>query len=61
MDFLGADSEKALRAVYAAGLQGKLWNYLDLLYRNQGGENAGWSRTGSCARSESGSGASTTG
>jgi protein-disulfide isomerase len=40
--FLGPDSETALRATYAAGLQGKLWNYLDLLYRNQGAENAGW-------------------
>jgi protein-disulfide isomerase len=42
MSFIGADSETALRAVYAAGLQGRLWNYLDLLYRNQGAENAGW-------------------
>jgi protein-disulfide isomerase len=40
--FLGADSETALRATYAAGLQGRLWNYLDLLYRNQGAENSGW-------------------
>jgi len=40
--FIGPDSEAALRATYAAGLQGKLWNYLDLLYRNQGAENSGW-------------------
>jgi len=40
--FIGPDSETALRATYAAGLQGKLWNYLDLLYRNQGAENSGW-------------------
>lgn len=40
--FIGPDSEPALRATYAAGLQGKLWNYLDLLYRNQGPENSGW-------------------
>lgn len=40
--FIGPDSETALRATYAAGLQGKLWNYLDLLYRNQGPENSGW-------------------
>jgi protein-disulfide isomerase len=33
---------KALRAVAAAGLQNRLWNVLDLLYRNQGAENAGW-------------------
>lgn len=42
MAFLGPDSETALRAVYAAGIQGKLWNFLDLLYRNQGAENSGW-------------------
>ena len=40
--FLGPDSEKALRAVYAAGLQSKLWQFTDLLYRNQGAENSGW-------------------
>ena len=42
MAFLGPDSDKALRAVYAAGLQNRLWNMLDLLYRNQGPENSGW-------------------
>ena len=42
MEFIGPDSDKALRAVYAAGLQGKLWNYLDLLYKSQGPENSGW-------------------
>ena len=42
MHFIGPDSETALRAVYAAGLQDRLWNFLDLLYRNQGAENAGW-------------------
>jgi protein-disulfide isomerase len=41
MHFLGPDSEKALRAVYAAGLQGRLWHYLDLLYKSQGAENSG--------------------
>jgi protein-disulfide isomerase len=40
--FIGADSEKALRFSYAAGLQGKLWYAVDLLYANQGGENSGW-------------------
>jgi protein-disulfide isomerase len=40
--FIGPDSETALRATYAAGLQGRLWNFLDLLYRNQGAENSGW-------------------
>jgi protein-disulfide isomerase len=42
MEFIGADSDKALRAVYAAGLQGKLWQFLDLLYKSQGAENSGW-------------------
>jgi len=40
--FIGPDSETALRATYAAGLQDRLWNFLDLLYRNQGPENSGW-------------------
>jgi protein-disulfide isomerase len=42
MEFIGPDSDKALRAIYAAGLQGKMWNYLDLLYKSQGAENSGW-------------------
>jgi protein-disulfide isomerase len=42
MRFIGPDSEKALRAVYAAGLQNRLWQFLDLLYKNQGAENSGW-------------------
>lgn len=40
--FIGPDSETALRAAYAAGLQNRLWNFVDLLYRNQGAENSGW-------------------
>jgi protein-disulfide isomerase len=40
--FVGADSEKALRAVAAAGEQNKLWNVLELLYASQGTENTGW-------------------
>jgi protein-disulfide isomerase len=40
--FIGPDSEKALRFVYAAGLQRKLWSAIDLLYANQGEENSGW-------------------
>jgi protein-disulfide isomerase len=42
MHFIGPDSDKALRAVYAAGLQGHLWEMLDLLYKSQGAENSGW-------------------
>jgi len=40
--FLGSDSEKALSHVLAAGKQGKLWQYVDALYANQGAENSGW-------------------
>jgi protein-disulfide isomerase len=42
MHFIGPDSERALRAVFAAGIQGRLWEFLDLLYKSQGAENAGW-------------------
>lgn len=40
--FIGPDSVKALRFIYAAGLQHKLWQFQEALYRNQGGENDGW-------------------
>jgi protein-disulfide isomerase len=40
--FLGSDSLKALRFVFAAGLQNRLWEFEDGLYRNQGKENSGW-------------------
>lgn len=40
--FIGPDSVKALRFIYAAGLQDKLWQLQESLYRNQGGENDGW-------------------
>jgi protein-disulfide isomerase len=42
LGFIGPDSGKALRAVFAAGRQGKLWQLLDGLYSVQGGENSGW-------------------
>jgi protein-disulfide isomerase len=40
--FLGEDSFTAQRFVSAAGLQDRLWNLQEALYRNQGGENSGW-------------------
>jgi protein-disulfide isomerase len=40
--FVGPDSEKALRAVIAAGPQGHLWDLVHGLYENQGAENSGW-------------------
>jgi len=42
MAFIGPDSEKALRYTLAAGEQGKLWQFQDALYANQGEENSGW-------------------
>lgn len=40
--FIGPDSVKALRFILAAGLQDRLWQLQEALYRYQGGENAGW-------------------
>jgi protein-disulfide isomerase len=40
--FIGPDSEKALRAALSAGEQDRLWQTVELLYQNQGGENSGW-------------------
>jgi len=42
LHFIGPDSEKALRAVLAAGKQGKLFNLAEKLYAEQGDENSGW-------------------
>jgi protein-disulfide isomerase len=40
--FIGADSVKGYRYLLAAGVQDKLWNLAEALYRNQGEENSGW-------------------
>jgi protein-disulfide isomerase len=40
--FLGPDSERGLRAVLAAGRQGRGWQMLTGLYARQGVENSGW-------------------
>jgi protein-disulfide isomerase len=40
--FLGDDSVKAYRFFLAAGLQNKLWNLAEAMYRHQGQENSGW-------------------
>jgi protein-disulfide isomerase len=39
---IGPDSTPAMKAALAAGEQGRFWNYLQLFYRNQGGENSGY-------------------
>ena len=37
-----SDSRLAANAAYAAGAQGKFWQFHDLLYANQGQPNSGW-------------------
>jgi protein-disulfide isomerase len=38
----GSDSERAVRAVYAAGLQDRAWNMVEDVYARQGVEGSGW-------------------
>src|SRR3954469_5422108 len=40
--FIGPDSERGRRAAIAAGQQGHLFDFAQLLYFNQGPENGGW-------------------
>jgi protein-disulfide isomerase len=40
--FIGPDSVSAARVAQAAAGQDKLWNFADLMYRNQGKENTGY-------------------
>jgi protein-disulfide isomerase len=40
--FIGSDSRTALRFLLAAGLQNRLWQLQEALYRHQGVENSGW-------------------
>jgi protein-disulfide isomerase len=42
LEFLGVDSDTALRAVVAASRQGHGWDMLEGLFQRQGGENTGW-------------------
>lgn len=39
---IGPESKVGLAAALAAGRHGKLWDFIDLLYANQGPENGGW-------------------
>jgi protein-disulfide isomerase len=39
---IGADSDVAARAAQAAGTRNRMWNFVDLFYRNQGEENSGY-------------------
>ena len=54
--FIGPDSEKALLHVLAAGEQGKLFQFADALYQNQGAENSGWVTDGLLERISGGLG-----
>jgi protein-disulfide isomerase len=40
--FIGNDSLRGAQMAAAAGLQNKLWQYVDLFYLNQGEENSGY-------------------
>ena len=42
LTFIGPDSVTAARAASAAGNQNKLWDFVDLFYKNQGTENTGY-------------------
>jgi protein-disulfide isomerase len=42
LEFLGVDSDTALRAVLAASRQNHGWDMLEGLFQRQGGENTGW-------------------
>jgi protein-disulfide isomerase len=39
---IGPESKPAMQAALAAGDQGRFWNFLQLFYINQGGENSGY-------------------
>jgi protein-disulfide isomerase len=40
--FLGTDSARGAQMAAAAGRQGKLWQFIDIFYANQGQENSGY-------------------
>ena len=40
--FIGPDSQRGQAAAIAAGAQGREFNFMQLLYANQAGENSGW-------------------
>lgn len=40
--FLGEDSVRAARAAQAAATRDRMWQFVDLFYRNQGEENSGY-------------------
>jgi protein-disulfide isomerase len=42
LTFIGPESEAAARMAEAAGLQDRLWEFVDVFYNNQGTENSGY-------------------
>lgn len=42
LTFIGPDSERAARVALAAAQQDRMWEFMDLLYREQGAENSGY-------------------
>lgn len=40
--FIGEDSTRGARAAQAAADRGRMWNFVDLFFRNQGAENSGF-------------------
>jgi protein-disulfide isomerase len=42
IEIIGPNSLVGLTAIYAAGLQNKLWDMAEALYERQGDENSGW-------------------
>jgi protein-disulfide isomerase len=40
--FLGPDSERGMRAAFAAARQNRMYELIELLYYQQGAENSGW-------------------
>ncbi len=42
LDIIGPESTKAARMAVALGGQDRLWQFIDLMYRNQGSENTGY-------------------
>ena len=40
-NFIGPESQASAEAAYCAGNQGRFWDYHDLLFENQAGENQG--------------------
>ncbi len=58
LSFIGPDSVRAAHVAAAAAAQDKLWNFVDLMYLNQGPENTGYVTSGvSPAAAAGGSGA----